>query len=139
MKKDARSMVVVAVFLALVIGSGLLLLHVVWPSNPGQMKAAVVEGTIEELEYPQDSPGYFIIKCDKFHDVYRTYRFTYRIYEDTEVLWGDNSLPVSELAIGDVVQIRGFGAQPNPVGTNAPVGFSTFEKRVVLLERGRIK
>ena len=133
--RDLRRFVIMIVFLVLVIGGALFLRHAVWPSSPGQTKAAVVEGTIEEIEYPGDSPGYFVIKCDKFHDVYRTYRFTYSIFDRTEVLWGDSVLPVTELTVGDVVEIRGFGAEPNPVGTNDPVGFRKFETRVVLLEQ----
>ena len=98
-------------------------------------KETVVEGTVESIVYADAAPGQFIIRCDRFHEIYRTYRFAYTLHESTEVVWGSGTLSASELRVGDVVRITGTGAEPNPVGRNDPVGFRV-QQKAVLLERG---
>ena len=127
MKKQILSVVIVLLFLSLLIGA-VVLLNYVWPPYPGPQRSTTVEGTIEKITYPNDSAGSFIIKLDEFYEIYRTRKFAYRLFEDTEVIFGDHTISALELKIGDVVRITGLGAKPNPVGKNDPVGFIVWEQ-----------
>jgi len=133
MRKHRFSILIVLAFLLLIAG-GLALFNYLWPSGPNSGRAAVIEGVIEEIIYYDQNDGEIIVKCEKFHDVYRTYRFSYHLYSGMEVIWGKGTIPESELRVGDLVRIRGRGAQPIPIGEEGIVGFRVYET-IELLER----
>ena len=133
MRKHGLSTIIVLAFLLLVAG-GFALSSYRWPSYPNSGTAAVIEGVIEEIIYYDQDYGEIIVKCEKFHDVYRTCRFSCHLYSGTEVIWDSGTIPVSELRIGDLVRIRGRGAEPIPIGQQGVVGFR-IDESIELLER----
>ena len=129
MKKHFPAIIIIALFLILVVGAFMFLNNL-----QNSDRSTVIEGTIEEIIFYDQDFGEIIVKCEKFHDVYRTYRFLYALYSGMEVIRGNGTMPASELRVGDIVRIRGRGAQPNPIGENGIVGFRVYET-IELLER----
>jgi len=133
MRKHVPSVAIISLFLILIVGV-FVLFNDFRPNNTNSDRAAVIEGSIEEIIYYDQDYGEIIVKCEKFHDIYRTYRFSYVLYSGMEAIWGNGTIPASELRVGDIVRIRGRGAQPNPIGENGIVGFRVYET-IELLRR----
>ena len=116
-------------FVALLAGA-FLLFSSLWPPLPHRTNEITVEGTVETI-----TDWGCTIKCAEFHQVYHTWRFSFSLHQDDEIIWEDNTVAASELQVGDLVRVSGYGLEPNAVGEHNPVDIHT-RREVVLLERG---
>ena len=129
MQEDEKNNIIPLLFVALLAGT-FLLFSVLWPPLPHRTNNITVEGTVEEI-----SDWGCIIKCAEFHQVYHTWRFSFALHQDDEIIWQNSAISASELQVGDLVRVSGYGLEPNAVGVHTPVSITT-RGEVVLLEHG---
>ena len=124
-----RHSIIPLLFVAL-LASAFLLFSALWPPLPHCTNRITVEGTVEDV-----TDWGCTIKCAEFHPVYHTWRFTFALHEDDEIIWGNSTVSASELQVGDLVRVSGYGLEPNTLGEHNPVSITT-RGDVVLLARG---
>ena len=121
---------IIPLLLVALLVSAFLLFSILWPPLPQRTNRITVEGTVEDV-----TDWGCTIKCAEFHQVYHTWRFTFALHKDDEIIWGNSTVSASELQVGDLVRVSGYGLEPNAVGVHKPVSITT-RGEVILLERG---